>query len=147
MLLDDTATTTGEKNARPNRNSLRGFEVVDTIKSQLESACPGVVSCADILAIAARDAVVQVNGPSWNVSSTSLRCRVGTALGARGAPSSPPVSTTLATPVKLTPPWTPPTCSCCSPSAGHLPPPPHLPLLSISMCPRPTRSTTSTTKT
>ena len=66
-MLDDTATATGEKNARPNRNSLRGFEVVDAIKSRLESKCPGVVSCADILAIAARDSVVLVHGPSWDV--------------------------------------------------------------------------------
>ena len=66
-MLDDTATATGEKNARPNRNSLRGFEVIDAIKSRLESACPGVVSCADILTIAARDAVSLVKGPSWDV--------------------------------------------------------------------------------
>lgn len=61
MLLDDTANFTGEKTALPNLNSLRGFNVVDTIKSQLESICPGVVSCADILAIAARDSVVSVS--------------------------------------------------------------------------------------
>ncbi|KAF7837112.1 Peroxidase N [Senna tora] len=56
-----------EKSARPNINSLRGFEVVDTIKSSVESACNGTVSCADILAIAARDSVVLSGGPSWKV--------------------------------------------------------------------------------
>ncbi|MED6108389.1 NAD(+) salvage pathway protein [Stylosanthes scabra] len=67
VLLDDTPTFTGEKTAAPNLNSLRGFDVIDNIKSQLESACPGIVSCADILAVAARDSVVLLGGPSWSV--------------------------------------------------------------------------------
>ncbi|KAL3521292.1 hypothetical protein ACH5RR_019441 [Cinchona calisaya] len=67
ILLDDTSTFTGEKRAAPNFNSARGFEVVDDIKSAVEKACPGVVSCADILAIASRDSVVILGGPSWNV--------------------------------------------------------------------------------
>ncbi|KAA8521787.1 hypothetical protein F0562_012460 [Nyssa sinensis] len=46
--------------------SLRNREV-DAAKSALEKKCPGVVSCADILALVARDAVSQVSGPSWNV--------------------------------------------------------------------------------
>nr|POE70502.1 cationic peroxidase 1 [Quercus suber] len=65
VLLDDTTNFKGEKTAGPNANSLRGYEVIDTIKSQLESQCPGVVSCADILAVAARDSVL--GGTTWTV--------------------------------------------------------------------------------
>lgn len=62
ILLDDSPGFTGEKNAAPNINSLRGFEVVDQIKAAVDSVCYGtVVSCADILAVAARDSVVAVS--------------------------------------------------------------------------------------
>ncbi|KAK4274892.1 hypothetical protein QN277_018055 [Acacia crassicarpa] len=67
VLLDDTSSFTGEKTAAANTNSLRGFEVIDDIKSKLEAACPGVVSCADIVAVAARDSVVSLGGPTWEV--------------------------------------------------------------------------------
>lgn len=67
ILLDDTSSFTGEKTAGPNANSLRGFNVIDTIKTNVENVCPGVVSCADILAVAARDSVVALGGPSWTV--------------------------------------------------------------------------------
>ncbi|KAF2312721.1 hypothetical protein GH714_039756 [Hevea brasiliensis] len=67
VLLDDTGNFVGEKTAPPNLNSLRGFEVIDGIKSELESVCPQTVSCADILAIVARDSVVLSGGPSWEV--------------------------------------------------------------------------------
>ncbi|CAL5038424.1 unnamed protein product [Urochloa decumbens] len=50
ILLDGDDS---EKFALPNKNSVRGFEVIDAIKDELESVCPGVVSCADILALAA----------------------------------------------------------------------------------------------
>jgi len=67
VLLDDNSTFTGEKTAGPNNNSLRGFDVIDTIKTKVEAACSGVVSCADIVAIAARDSVVQLGGRTWTV--------------------------------------------------------------------------------
>ncbi|OMO58473.1 Plant peroxidase [Corchorus olitorius] len=67
VLLDDTEDFVGEKTAPPNLNSLRGFEVIDAIKSELESVCPQTVSCADILATAARDSVLLSGGPSWEV--------------------------------------------------------------------------------
>ncbi|KAG9452232.1 hypothetical protein H6P81_005136 [Aristolochia fimbriata] len=67
VLLDNGVGVASEKDAGPNRNSLRGFDVVDKTKSLLEKACPGTVSCADLLAIAARDAVNLRGGPYWKV--------------------------------------------------------------------------------
>lgn len=61
ILLDDTATFTGEKNAGPNKDSARGYEVIDAIKTRVEATCNATVSCADILALAARDGVSLVS--------------------------------------------------------------------------------------
>lgn len=67
ILLDDGPNITSEKTAVPNNQSVRGFEVVDNIKAKVEKACPGVVSCADLLAIIARESVVHYGGPTWEV--------------------------------------------------------------------------------
>lgn len=56
MLLNSTKTNQAEKDALPNL-TVRGFGFIDTIKSILEAECPGVVSCADIVALTARDSV------------------------------------------------------------------------------------------
>ncbi|XP_027152514.1 peroxidase 11-like [Coffea eugenioides] len=67
VLLDDTIDLQGEKEAPNNKNALKGFRIIDKIKNLLESECPGIVSCADILTVAARDAVLLVGGPYWDV--------------------------------------------------------------------------------
>ncbi|KAH6798658.1 Peroxidase superfamily protein [Perilla frutescens var. frutescens] len=67
VLLDDTITLQGEKKAPNNIHALKGFRIIDRIKNRLESECPGIVSCADILTVAARDAVILVGGPYWDV--------------------------------------------------------------------------------
>ncbi|BFI30929.1 peroxidase [Marchantia polymorpha subsp. ruderalis] len=67
VLLNSTNGNVAEKDSTPNANSLIGFAEIDTIKSDVEAACPGVVSCADILALAAEDATSKVGNVSWPV--------------------------------------------------------------------------------
>ncbi|PHT24797.1 Peroxidase 5 [Capsicum baccatum] len=67
ILLDETPTIVSEKTALPNLGSVRGYGIIEDAKRELEKTCPGVVSCADILAVAARDASTLVGGPSWTV--------------------------------------------------------------------------------
>lgn len=59
VLIASTPSNSAERDAVPNF-TLRGFDIVDDIKKQVEAICSGVVSCADIIALASRDAVVQV---------------------------------------------------------------------------------------
>lgn len=93
ILLDDTSNFIGEKNAVPNKNSARGFDVVDNIKSAVEKACPGVVSCADILAVASRDSVAILGGPSWNVKLGRRDARTASQAAANN--SIPPPTSNL----------------------------------------------------
>ncbi|CAI0629229.1 unnamed protein product [Linum tenue] len=71
----------------PQNLGIRGFEVIDAAKAQLEASCPGVVSCADILALAARDSVDLSNGPSWAVPTGRRDGRVSSASQAAVLPS------------------------------------------------------------
>ncbi|KAM4116237.1 hypothetical protein ACB094_02G034700 [Castanea mollissima] len=67
ILIDSTANNTAEKDAIPNL-TLGGFDVIADIKAAVEKVCPGVVSCADIVALAARDSVsFQYKKSLWKV--------------------------------------------------------------------------------
>ncbi|CAI8602640.1 unnamed protein product [Vicia faba] len=43
---------------------MRNFKYVDTIKAAVEKECPMIVSCADIVALSARDGIAMLGGPS-----------------------------------------------------------------------------------
>ncbi|XP_074330346.1 cationic peroxidase 2-like [Apium graveolens] len=75
-----------ERTARPNL-LLRGYEVIDDAKTQLEATCPGVVSCADILALAARDATVEVGALTYRVPTGRRDGRVSLASDTSNLPS------------------------------------------------------------
>ncbi|XP_020211320.1 peroxidase 4 [Cajanus cajan] len=92
LLLDDTPSFQGEKTAAANNNSVRGFEVIDDIKSKVEKLCPRVVSCADILAIASRDSVVLLGGPFWKVKVGRRDSRTANFTAANTGVIPPPTS-------------------------------------------------------
>ena len=50
----------------PNQ-SLKGFDLIAAIKTELEKRCPGVVSCSDIEILATRDAVGLAGGQRYAV--------------------------------------------------------------------------------
>ncbi|KAJ8428125.1 hypothetical protein Cgig2_000897 [Carnegiea gigantea] len=87
ILLDGSST---EKTAGPN-GSVRGYTLIDTCKGSLERRCPGVVSCADIIAIATRVSVFLAGGKWYNVETGR---RDGTISRASEANSNLPGPTT-----------------------------------------------------
>ncbi|WMV56980.1 hypothetical protein MTR67_050365, partial [Solanum verrucosum] len=86
VLLNSTRSNKAEKDGPPNI-SLHAFYVIDVVKKQIEDLCPGVVSCADIVALAARDAVALSGGPSWEVPKGRKDGRISKAIETRQLPS------------------------------------------------------------
>ncbi|KAK9156191.1 hypothetical protein Sjap_003671 [Stephania japonica] len=69
----------GSERSAVASKTLRGFDVIQEIKAEVERQCPKTVSCADILTAAARDATVAMGGPFWEVPFGRKDGRVSTA--------------------------------------------------------------------
>jgi peroxidase len=66
-----------ERDVEENRNlPQEAFDTVELAKAAVESKCPGIVSCADVLALAARDYVQLVRNvlylPQRKLTSTTV---------------------------------------------------------------------------
>ncbi|XP_042513532.1 peroxidase 12-like [Macadamia integrifolia] len=68
VLLDGSASGPSEQEAPPNL-SLRAeaFQIINDLRALVHNKCGQVVSCADIVALAARDSVFLSGGPKYKV--------------------------------------------------------------------------------
>ncbi|KDP36576.1 hypothetical protein JCGZ_08343 [Jatropha curcas] len=68
VLLDGSTSGPSEQDAPPNLTlRKKAFEIIDDLRERVQDQCGRVVSCADIVAIAARDSVVLSGGPDYDV--------------------------------------------------------------------------------
>ncbi|KAF8404952.1 hypothetical protein HHK36_009847 [Tetracentron sinense] len=80
VLLDGAHGYPPPEKAAPPNQSLRGFKLIDLIKRLLEVVCPLTVSCADILALSAREAVFFAGGPHWDLPTGRKDGRLSSAV-------------------------------------------------------------------
>jgi peroxidase len=66
ILLDSGSDGTSELQSGSNLG-IRRLDLIDAVKGQLEAECEGTVSCADIIVLAAREAVSFTGGPEIEV--------------------------------------------------------------------------------
>ncbi|XP_076953757.1 peroxidase 60-like [Bidens hawaiensis] len=93
ILLDGPNS---EKTAPPNL-SVRGYDVIDAAKSAVERVCPGVVSCADIIAMATRDVISFSYGGRYSVQTGR---RDGTVSLAQNTRTLPPPTASVSSAIK-----------------------------------------------
>ncbi|KAL8134471.1 hypothetical protein AgCh_009481 [Apium graveolens] len=68
VLLDGSASGPSEQDAPPNLSlRAKSFEIIDNIHRQVHKRCGAIVSCADIITLTARDAIVLSGGPDYKV--------------------------------------------------------------------------------
>ncbi|XP_022772369.1 peroxidase 12 [Durio zibethinus] len=68
VLLDGSASGPSEQDAPPNLTlRAKAFEIINDLRDLVDEECGRVVSCADIVAIAARDSVCLSGGPDYDV--------------------------------------------------------------------------------
>ncbi|MQM20646.1 hypothetical protein Taro_053671 [Colocasia esculenta] len=88
ILIDSTIHNVAEKDAVPSQ-TLHGYDVIDAAKAAVEAVCPGVVSCADILAFAARESAALAGNITYDVPAGRLDGTVSRAVEADlGIPSA-----------------------------------------------------------
>jgi len=91
ILLDPTSDNPQpEKLGIPNFPSMRGYEVIDAAKAELEAECPGTVSCADVVAFAARDASFFLSGGDVDFAMPAGRYDGNVSLASETLPNLPP---------------------------------------------------------
>ncbi|KAL3509716.1 hypothetical protein ACH5RR_029117 [Cinchona calisaya] len=76
----------GSERTAEASKTLRGFEMINEIKTEVERSCPKTVSCADILTAAARDATVIAGGLFWEVPFGRKDGRISLATEANTVP-------------------------------------------------------------
>ncbi|XVE95706.1 hypothetical protein REPUB_Repub02eG0122500 [Reevesia pubescens] len=84
----------GKRRAEASK-TLRGFEVMDDIKAELEKFCPATTSCTNILTAATRDAPFFLRGSYWMVPYGRKDSRISSAKDADMVPMGRETITTL----------------------------------------------------